>query len=42
VLVDGDTGIVLAAGADAIGQRLIKVLEPALAAKIKNNPSARL
>jgi thiol-disulfide isomerase/thioredoxin len=35
VLVDGDTGIVLAAGADAIGHRLTKVLEPALAAKIK-------
>lgn len=35
VLVDGDTGIVLAAGPDAVGHRLLKVLEPALAAKIK-------
>ncbi len=35
VLVDGDTGIVLAVGADAIGHRLTKVLEPALAAKNK-------
>jgi thiol-disulfide isomerase/thioredoxin len=35
VLVDGDTGTVLAAGADAVGHRLIKVLEPALAAKKK-------
>jgi thiol-disulfide isomerase/thioredoxin len=35
VLVDGDTGIVLAVGADAIGHRLTRVLEPALAAKNK-------
>jgi thiol-disulfide isomerase/thioredoxin len=35
VLVDGDTGIVLAVGADAVGRRLIKVLESALAAKNK-------
>jgi hypothetical protein len=26
VLMDGDTGVVLAAGADAVGRRLIKVL----------------
>jgi thiol-disulfide isomerase/thioredoxin len=35
VLVDGDTGNVLAAGADAVGHDLIKMLEPALAAKNK-------
>jgi thiol-disulfide isomerase/thioredoxin len=35
VLVDGDTGIVLAAGADAVGHDLIKILDPALAAKNK-------
>ena len=35
VLVDGDTGIVLAVGTDAVGHRLTKVLERALAAKIK-------
>jgi peroxiredoxin len=35
VLVNGDTGIVLAAGADAVGHDLIKILEPALAAKNK-------
>jgi len=35
VLVDGDTGIILAAGADAVGRRLTKVLEPALAEKSK-------
>ena len=35
VLVDGDTGIILAAGTDAVGHRLTRVLEPALAAKSK-------
>lgn len=35
VLVDGDNGIVLAVGADALGHRLTKVLESALAAKNK-------
>ena len=35
VLVDGDTGVILAEGAGAIGQKLTKVLAPALAAKTK-------
>jgi thiol-disulfide isomerase/thioredoxin len=35
VLVDGDTGTVLAVGVDALGHRLTKVLESALAAKNK-------
>jgi peroxiredoxin len=33
VLVDGDTGKVLATGADAVGHRLTRVLQTALAAK---------
>jgi len=35
VIVDGDTGIILAEGAGAVGNRMTKVLEPALAAKAK-------
>jgi thiol-disulfide isomerase/thioredoxin len=35
VLVDGDTGTVLAVGAEALGHRLTRVLETALATKIK-------
>jgi hypothetical protein len=35
VLVDGDTGIILAEGVGAIGPRLTQVLQPALAAKAK-------
>jgi len=35
VLVDGDTGTVLAAGADAIGHRLSRLLDRSLAAKGK-------
>lgn len=35
VLVDGDTGKVLASGGDAVGRHLTKILEPALAAKAK-------
>ncbi|MEJ0089898.1 MAG: TlpA disulfide reductase family protein [Limisphaerales bacterium] len=35
VLVDGDTGIILAVGVEAIGRRMTKVLEPALAEKNK-------
>ena len=35
VLVDGDTGIILAAGADAVGHRLTRLLGSALSAKDK-------
>jgi thiol-disulfide isomerase/thioredoxin len=35
VLVDGDTGVILAEGAGAVGSRLTRALEPALAAKAK-------
>ena len=35
VLVDGDTGVILAEGADAVGQRLPRLLEKALSSKEK-------
>jgi len=35
VLVDGDTGVILAEGADAVGHRLVPALEKALADKAK-------
>ena len=40
VVVDGDTGTVLASGADAIGHRLTRVLDKAFADKAKKKTEA--